>query len=108
MIIIVYFKQDIAYAFIKEKQNTLILQSLQNIATFGMYWTQRWYLWDTIKKRIKIPLIIVIKVLAFKSINNKSIDVVFSLIVIKNKKIFKILLYLPHSNCQSDIWYKIK
>ena len=54
-----------------------------------MYWTQRWYFWDTINKRIKRPLFIVIKVLAFKSVKNKSNDVVFSLIVIKNKKNIK-------------------
>ena len=51
-----------AFSFIKEKQNTLTLQSVQNIPTCGMDWTHRWYLWDTIKKRIKKPVLIVIKV----------------------------------------------
>ena len=94
MIILIYFKQDIAYSFIEEKKNTLTLQSVQNIPTCSMYWTQRWYLWDTIKKRIEWPFLIVIKVLAFKSIKNKSNDVVFLLTVMKNTNLFKSLLYL--------------
>ena len=52
----------------------------------GMYCTQRWYLWVTIKETYKKK--------------NKSNDAVFSLIVIQNKKIFKSLpYYLREMSC---------
>ena len=71
MIILIYLKQGIAYSFIKEKQNTLTLQSVQNIPTCDMYWTQRMYwLLGYYKKSIKIPFLIVNRILTFQSMKD--------------------------------------